>query len=109
MIGPEEQQWIPGHKGETGQGYGPLPWKNHTADCPKLKDASGLSFKELVVDLRRWLRASWLTPDVRILKILEALPKHFKGIFQNIPDEVLWLQRHEYDHEPGPGSLWAEA
>ena len=31
MIGPEEQQLIPGHKAEKGQVYGPLPWKNHTA------------------------------------------------------------------------------
>ena len=50
----------------------------------------GLSFKEWSVDLRRWIRASWLTPDVRILKILEALPKHIKGIFQNVPDAILF-------------------
>ena len=85
-----EEQWIPGRNCEKRQSYGPLPWKNQTADCPKLKDASGLSFKEWTVDLRRWLRASWLTPDVRILKILEALPTHLKGIFQTIPDAILF-------------------
>ena len=29
-------------------------------------------------------------PDIRILKVLEALPRHLKGIFQNVPDEVLF-------------------
>ena len=39
-----EDPWIPGRKGDKGQGYGPS-WKGQISDCPKLKDANGISFK----------------------------------------------------------------
>ena len=74
---------------DKGQGYGPS-WKGQTLDCPKSKEASGISFKKWSIDLRRWTRVTWFSPDIRMLKILESLPENLRGIFQNVPDGFLF-------------------
>ena len=84
-----EVPWIPGWQGWKGQGYGP-GWKAQVSECPKLKDAIGTSFKKWSIEIRRWSRATYFTPDVRLLKVLDSLPENLKGLFQNIPDEYLF-------------------
>ena len=84
-----EEQWIPGRNGDKGQGYGPS-WKGQTLDCPKLKEASGISFKKWSIDFRRWTRGTWFLPEIRMLKILDSLPENLRGLFQNIPDALLF-------------------
>ena len=60
------------------------------AECPKLKNATALNYKQWAVDVRRWERTTSYTPPARVLKVLEAIPANIKNLFQHVPDDDLF-------------------